>query len=220
MSLLPFFANIVAPHMRLYFMCIEMKRTSDSDDFDSPYITWFNCYSLKLNVEYYWGVSEEDKGWATAIQIATMFAIVSASLGFIAFCSLASAVCFALSPRSLLHISFLLGLPALFQILTLIAGVADTCFGYSSSSCKITRFHVHTEACFAIFAFLFYVVAFAMTLTYYNDVRRNKMNGGEQQQPLMQKRIEREYTNERGEVIKEIIIENDEDDEDEDEEVG
>jgi hypothetical protein len=119
-----------------------------------------------------------------------------------------------------LHISILLGLSALFQILTLIAGVADFCFDQYSSSCKITRFRVGTGAGFAIFAFLFYVVAFVMTLSYYNDVRRNKMNGDEQQQPLMQKRIEREYTNERGEVIKEIIIENDEDDEDEDEEVG
>jgi hypothetical protein len=175
----------------------------------------YDCYSLKLNDHSYWAVdNEEARGWATAIQTAAVCAILSTSFGFIAFCSLASAVCLALPQRRLKHISILLGFAALFQILTLIAGVADPCRG--SADCKTTKFRMDIGACFAIFAFLFYVVAFVMTLTYYNDVRRKKKNRDEQ--PLMQKRIEREYTNERGEVIKEIIIQDEV--EDEDEEVG
>jgi hypothetical protein len=182
-NVFPFFFHLLDSRAIHYFMCIE----SEDDVYD--------CYSLKLNDHSYWAVDDDGKGWATAIQTAAVCAILSTSFGFIAFCSLASAVCFALPQRRLKHISILLGLAADFQILTLIAGVADPCRGYEN--CKITKFRVDIGAGFAIFAFLFYVVAFVMTLTYYNDVRRNKKNRGEQ--PL-QKRIERGYTicNERG----------------------
>jgi hypothetical protein len=209
-NVFPFFFYLLNSHYEHYFMCMELERTNRDK-------VYFNCYSLKLNDPEYWSVDDEEaKGWATAIQVAAVCAILSTSFGFIAFCSLASAVCVALPQRRLKHISILLSLAALFQILTLIAGVADPCQGVAS--CKSNKFRVDIGANFAIFAFLFYVVAFVMTLTYYNDVRRNKKNRGEQQ-PL-QKRIEREYTNERGEVIKEIIIHDGNDDEDEDKEVS
>jgi hypothetical protein len=217
-NVFPFFFRLLDSYDEHYFMCMELEAFNDDVSYD--------CYSLKLNDPSYWRVDDDDsKGWATAIQVAAVCAILSASFGFIAFCLLASAVCFALPQRRLEHICILLFLAALFQILTLVASAADPCRG--STNCISKKFRFDIGANFAIFAFLFYVLAFVMTPTYYDDdVRRNKKNGGEQ--PLHQKRIEQhDYINERGEIIKEIIIhdygdgdDNENEDDDEEEEVS
>jgi hypothetical protein len=148
------------------------------------------CFSLCLNRQEYWGL-EEAEGWAAMIQVSTVFAIVSTSLGFIAFCRLATAVCFALQPRRLLIISIMLGFSALFQISTLAAGAVDVCTiwqyaGYES--CTATSMRLESGAGFAIFAFIFYLMAFITTLMFFFDIKNEALSKEERSKEIRARR--------------------------------
>jgi hypothetical protein len=118
------------------------------------------------------------------------------------------------------------GVAALLSILTLIAGVADVCKATSSvtsfSNCSRDGIRIETGAGFEIFAFLLYFAALAVTLLWYLQLRREAppkeetrslvetaprpMSVTTTSTPDGGQRIEREYLDETGQIIKEVTI--------------
>jgi hypothetical protein len=194
------------------FLCIEYTLSGSSSS---------QCEPLYLNQPEYWSTSST-QGWAAAIQTAAVFAIFGTTLGFVAFSLLVTATCFELSARKILTIVIMQGVAALFCILTLIAGAANVCKGITSSSCSRDGIRVETGAGFEIFAFLLYLAALTVTFFWYLQLRR-EVTPKEETRSLMEmtprpttvttvftphgeQRVEREYIDETGQVIKEVTI--------------
>jgi hypothetical protein len=189
-----------------YFVCI------DTD----PYIGE-TCFGLYLNTPEYW--SSPESGNFGAAQAAAVFAIFSTALGFMSFSLLVTATCFELEARRILTIVIMQGVAAFCSILTLIAGSVDICGGTSNCSQKM---RVETGAGFEIFAFLIYLAAIAVNLLWYRQLRR-EATPKEEARSLVEaaprpvavsavsmpeggQRIEREYVDETGQVIKEVTV--------------
>jgi hypothetical protein len=182
-------------------LCIEF---TDTDIYLTPV-----CGSLYLNTPTYW--SDPESGDFGAAQAAAVFAIFSTALGFVAFSLLATATCFELEPRRILTIVIMQGVAAFCSILTLIAGAVDLCNGLCSQ-----KMRVDTGAGFEIFAFLLYLAALAVTLLWYLQVRRERNKPKEETRSLVEsaprvttlpdgsRRIEREYIDEEGRVVREV----------------
>jgi hypothetical protein len=192
---------------------------------------------LYLNTEDFWD-DVDAKGWANAVQTAAFFGIFAAAMGFMAFALLVTASCFPLMPRRLLSILILQGISALFSLLTLVAGAADGCeaagFTDADDDCDKENVRIETGAGFMIFAFFIYIAAGIMTSLYFIKVQR-------EQEPLPKEetkslknnaspfpsgtrvtvtktilpggetRIEKEYVDEEGQLVKEIMTEREED---------
>lgn len=191
------------------FLCIEYTASGSSS---------FRCGQLYLNQEDYWS-SSSAQGWAAAIQTASVFAIFATALGFVTFSLLVTATCFELATRKILTIVIMQGVAALFSILTLIAGAADVCKVTGSSSCSRDGIRIGTGAGFEIFAFLLYLAALVVTLLWYRALRREATPKEETRslvekaprvttvlKPNGEKRVEREYIDETGQVVKEVTI--------------
>jgi hypothetical protein len=175
----------------------------------------YECGGLYLNTPVYW--SSPESGDFGAAQAAAVFAIFSTALGFVSFSLLVTATCFELEARRILTIVIMQGVAAFCSILTLIAGSVDVCDGACSQ-----KMRVETGAGFEIFAFLIYLAAIAVNLLWYRQLRR-EATPKEEAKSLVEaaprpvavsavsmpeggQRIEREYVDETGQVIKEVTV--------------
>ena len=199
------------------FICIETSITNECGGFSENFTcietsnTDYECVGLYLNTPTYWS------GDFSAARAAAVFAIFSTALGFVAFSLLATATCFELAPRRILTVIIMQGIAAFCSILTLIAGAVDVCNGLCSQ-----QMHIATGAGFEIFAFLIYLAAIAVTLLWYRELRREATPKEEARSlvgsaprlvsvstismPDGGQRIEREYMDETGQVIKEVTV--------------
>jgi len=220
------------PEAPINFMCMELKITAGDDDSR----TESACFSLYLNTEDFWD-DEDSDGWAGAVQTAAFFGIFATAMGFMAFALLVTASCFPLMPRRLLSILILQGVSALFSILTLVAGAADGCdaAGYKdTNNCEKESVRIETGAGFMIFACFIYIAAGVMTLFYFLKVKREHALLPEEETKSLKNnaspfpsettatvtktilpgggtRIEKEYVDEEGQPVKEIMTEREED---------
>jgi hypothetical protein len=217
--------NVWVDDTPINFMCIEIKRNGAIGS---------ACFSLYLNTEDFWD-NEDTEGWANAVQTAAFFGIFAAAMGFMAFALLVTASCFELMPRKLLSILILQGVSALFSLLTLVAGAADGCeaFGFEDD-CDKESVRIETGAGFMIFAFFIYIAAGTMTSLYFLKVKReheplpkeetkslknnaSPLSSGTRVTvtktilPGGETRIEKEYVDEEGQLVKEIMTEREED---------
>lgn len=204
------------------FLCIEYEVHGAAS---------YGCSPLYLNNENYWSEPTR-KGWAGAIQAAAVFGILAAAIGFIAFSLLATASCFVLKLRRVLAIVILDVVCAVLSILTLIAGASDVC--RNIDGCTTDKARIDTGAGFMIFAFIFYLAAGGMTLWWFFELRSKQTPiKCEEKSPLVESapplrspgsattvtktvlpdgmtRIEREYVDETGTLVKEITTEHSE----------
>jgi hypothetical protein len=188
------------------FLCIEVEVTIGNTSSNN-----YECFGLYLNTPEYW--SSPESGDFGAAQAAAVFAIFSTALGFVTFSLLVTATCFELEARRILTIVIMQGVAAFCSILTLIAGAVDICGGTTNCSQKM---RVETGAGFEIFAFLIYLAALAVTLLWYLQVRRESNKPKEETRSLVESpprvttlpdgstRIEREYIDEEGRVVREV----------------
>jgi hypothetical protein len=216
--------NWVEDENPIDFMCIQIRVNGDIQS--TPV-----CFSLYLNTQDFWD-DEDAQGWAGAVQAAAVFGIFASAMGFMAFALLVTASCFPLMPRRLLSILVLQGVAALFSLLTLVAGAADGCEAaglgdIDDVDCEKEDVRIETGAGFMIFAFFIYIAAGVMTCFYFLKVKsKHAPLPKEETAPFLsgtrvtvtktilpggETRIEKEYVDEEGQLVKEIMTEREED---------
>lgn len=133
----------------------------------------FECFPLYLNALMFYE-DDDTQGWAKAIQVGAIFAIIAAATGCFAFALLLTSTCFSLAPRRILAICILQAIACFFSIFSLIAGAVDGCkyADLDSYDCENRRGRLEEGALFMLAAFFLYIASMVMTFPYYQQARR------------------------------------------------
>jgi len=197
------------------FMCREVE--------DTP-----QCFPLLLNHPDFYGGGDSQDGWAVAIQLGALLGITAAVCGVMAFFFLALGSCFVLKPVRILIVMILQGVAALTALFSLIAGAANPCKGFDG--CDQERGRLDVGGCFMLFSSFCYLAAAAVTVLFWLSQRKEMeaLNPQETKRlvttqppvqpqegvavnktvmPNGQTRVEREFVDENGQLVKEIVVE-------------
>lgn len=147
--------------MPFEFLCVEHVEYGGANYYGDE-DRWLDadCYALRLNYLYLWF------DWAKPLRAGAFFAFLAATIGFVALALLLTATCFALEPKLITRISFLLGAAGVSQTLTFVA------FGIDKEGKK----HMAVNANMSLFASIIYFVACSSCIVYNEGVRYDQQH--------------------------------------------